>query len=429
MARAPEQSFPAGAVDEAALEGIYRFLSNPAVRYESLLESHYEATQKRMTVAGLALVIHDTTDFRFGGESERGLGRIQRRGRGFMGHFAIAASADGAREVLGVIGLIPVFRPEEHVSEHWRRRFNNPEKESRRWGDLVDQVHQRVLAARTCIHVMDREADSFELIAKMLEEGHRFVIRAARNRLTSDGTRVAEHMSTFEAVATREVSLSARKARFKSGKAHARALPLRRSRQAKIQIRIGVAEIVRPDRMKHVPATLKLNVIHVAEIDTPTGEEPVDWKLYTTERLETEVDALNIVDYYRARWLIEEFFKALKTGCGYERRQLETRHALLNALAISIPIAWTLLLLRQQARSSRDATTGPLTPRQLEVLRAARPNKLPMQPTPREILLAVASLGGHIKNNGEPGWLVLGRGLQRLLAYEVGWMMARCDQS
>jgi hypothetical protein len=47
----------------------------------------------------------------------------------------------------------------------------------------------------------------------------------------------------------------------------------------------------------------------------------------------------------------------------------------------------------------------------------------------REALLAVAALGGHIKNNGEPGWIVLGRGFETLLTLEQGWKAAkRSDQ-
>ena len=128
------------------------------------------------------------------------------------------------------------------------------------------------------------------------------------------------------------------------------------------------------------------------------------------------------VDCYRARWTIEEFFKALKTGCQYERRQLETAHALLNALAILAPIAWRLLLLRHLARSKRPGpATNALTPKQLEVLRAVAKKPLRAKPTARDAMLAVAALGGHIKNNGDPGWLVMGRGMHDLLLLEVGW--------
>jgi hypothetical protein len=47
-------------------------------------------------------------------------------------------------------------------------------------------------------------------------------------------------------------------------------------------------------------------------------------------------------------------------------------------------------------------------------------------------MLAVAALGGHLKSNGDPGWLVLGRGMHDLLLLELGWRAreeARSDQS
>lgn len=47
--------------------------------------------------------------------------------------------------------------------------------------------------------------------------------------------------------------------------------------------------------------------------------------------------------------------------------------------------------------------------------------KLPPKPTVHEALWAIAGLGGHMKTNGEPGWLVLHRGTTKLLAYEQGW--------
>jgi hypothetical protein len=50
---------------------------------------------------------------------------------------------------------------------------------------------------------------------------------------------------------------------------------------------------------------------------------------------------------------------------------------------------------------------------------------LPPRPTICEVMLGIAALGGHITNNGAPGWLVLGRGLTRLLDAEVGWRLAR----
>ena len=50
---------------------------------------------------------------------------------------------------------------------------------------------------------------------------------------------------------------------------------------------------------------------------------------------------------------------------------------------------------------------------------------MPANPTARDALLAVARIGGHIKNNGDPGWQVLGRGYDSLLLMELGWRAAQ----
>ena len=58
-----------------------------------------------------------------------------------------------------------------------------------------------------------------------------------------------------------------------------------------------------------------------------------------------------------------------------------------------------------------------LTPLEIDVLRRIAPQRLPAAPTARDVLWAVAALGGHLKANGEPGWLVIGRGFQTLLTF------------
>jgi hypothetical protein len=94
----------------------------------------------------------------------------------------------------------------------------------------------------------------------------------------------------------------------------------------------------------------------------------------------------------------------------------------LNALAIFAPVAWRLLLLRHLARSDATApATAAITAKQLEVLRAVAKKPLPTNANARDAMLAVAALGGHIKSNGDPGWLVLGRGMHDLLLLELGW--------
>jgi len=139
---------------------------------------------------------------------------------------------------------------------------------------------------------------------------------------------------------------------------------------------------------------------------------------------------LGIVDRYRARWLIEELFKALKTGCCFEKRQLGSLHALSNALSVLLPMAFSLLALRSEARRRPDApATEVLSSDEIAVLCAAGRRPLSANPTVRDALLAVAALGGHLKRNGEPGWQTLGQGYEQLQTMTLGWRLARAAAS
>ncbi len=173
---------------------------------------------------------------------------------------------------------------------------------------------------------------------------------------------------------------------------------------------------------EELPASQEVNVVRVWEVDAPDGEKPVEWMLLTTEPIDSAAQVLQVVDWYRARWIIEEYFKALKTGCAYEKRQLEDIHALSNALALFAPIAWRLLVLRSEARVRPDQPASNVLPEdELEVLTHAARKPLPSNPTARDVFLAIAALGGHLKRNGDPGWLTLARGYEKLLSLTVGW--------
>lgn len=69
-------------------------------------------------------------------------------------------------------------------------------------------------------------------------------------------------------------------------------------------------------------------------------------------------------------------------------------------------------------RHGREAENAPVG---IAESGESRLSDLPRKPTAAQALLAIASLGGHIKNNGALGWLVLLRGMKTLVAYEAGW--------
>jgi Transposase DNA-binding/Transposase DDE domain len=433
LAERPDASFPK-ALDDAELEAAYRFFGNDSVSPEAILAPHFRQSARRAAERKRVLIVHDTTQFEFPGHSKReGLGRLIRPGQGFFGHFSLATTADGARIPLGLLALETVFRLDRATPRNQRKSSDN-RGESGRWRRCIDDAETALGGRAEAIHVMDREADSYAIFAALSEQRRLFVIRSFQDRvLASDGE--AHLRAAAKAARTtlrREVPLSPRpKIRGPKGKRH----PARRYRIAKLRFAAAKVELPRTgDARNFESASLHLNVVHVFESKAPVGEPPVEWFLLTNLPVDTPEEIAFVVDCYRGRWTIEEFFKALKTGCQYERRQLESASSLLNALAILAPVAWRLLLLRHLARGDdKYPALSALTPKQLEVLRAVSRRPLPQRPSAKEAMLAVASLGGHLKSNGDPGWLVLGRGLHDLLLLELGWRAReeapRSDQS
>jgi len=443
LARHPDRSFPEACGGASEAEAFYRFLRNRRVSLATVIAPHVAATRERCGALGDVLVIHDTTEISFAGAHRRaGLSRQSARRQGFWVHAALAVSAEGLRTPLGLVSLLPFVRPPRAAGTpppSQRARFLDPAKESRRWAEGVATVRARLGAGVTALHLMDREGDSYELLATLIEQRDRFVVRLRHNRRvvaeSEGGMKLSAAVPPTDHVVERQVVLSPRPAGDRSPTAR-QLHPPRRGRTATLRFAARRVVLQRPAGLATTPrATLAVHVVYGWEIDVPEGETPVEWRLVPTEPIDTVDDVLRIVDGYRTRWLIEEFFKALKTGCAYEARQLESLDTLLVALGLLAPIAWQLLLLRHLARDLTDTSAAVVfTPRRLEVLRASSAGPtLPPRPTVQHALLAVARLGGHLRQNGPPGWLVLTRGMQTLLAMEAGWAAAqhaaRCDQS
>jgi hypothetical protein len=428
----PGASFPQAAKSEADLEGTYRFLNNDRVTAERILAPHVRATLARIG-EGPVVVAHDTTEFNFGTSPREDLGQVGRgKSYGFYAHAALAV-APGTRDPLGVLGVL--FH--ERSGGKGRRGHNElqtaTDNEFDRWNELVQLVEERVGVGKA-IHVGDREADSYAFLAEMVEMAARFVVRMASAKRDvwawpGCAMKIGEVLEQTMILAEREVAITTRgRSNLPSYRKH---FPERNARMAKLQITAAQVTVLRPDSSNHSPAeTLTLNAVKVFEPNPPEGEPAVEWRLWTHEPIETAEQVIAIVDAYRCRWLIEEYFKALKTGCAIEKRQLEFAQGLKNTLAIFIPIAWQLLRLRTLSRSdepvpaARVMTDTMLACLRQALIRRGRP-PLPPKPTIKDALLGVAALGGHIRNNGAPGWMVIGRGYDKLLALVEGFDTAQ----
>lgn len=413
------------AFNSAGLEAAYRFFSNQAVTPELILKSHFELTRKRCDEEGDLLIVHDSTKFQYRNDGEReGLGRVKRSNPGgkqaFFAHVSLALAADGTRRPLGVAG----FRT-------WIRGPEAGGVEYQRWEEQIRSSSTQLGALKNAIHVMDREADDYQMFDALARDGHRFVVRCQYDRRLETelgDEHLHSHFEGISATIDREVPLTRRKQ--KKDPIAAKIHPARSMRVAKLSIAATTVALKRPSNRRkhgaHPPPTVTINVVRVWEPEPPEGEERVEWYLYTTEPISTPEQQLAIVDYYRARWVIEEYFKVIKSGCDFEKRQLQDYEGLVNLLATFAPIAYQLLLIRSEARRTPDApAVGLLSPDHIDVLRARGRTKLSATPTTREIYLAVAALGGHLKHNGDPGWSTLAYGFEKLESLVEGWTAAK----
>jgi hypothetical protein len=417
--RRPGASLPTAMGSEAAREGAYRFLSNRRVTLGRVLATHIEATAARARAARKVFLVSDTTEFKFSTERD-GLGMLSStRRNGFLGHFTLAVSADGRRTPLGMLGVETLTRPQRKAKRDHFARKKDPTRESLRWYRCADQANRQVEDVEA-IHVMDREADIFELLAGLTGDKRRFIIRSGQDRSVEDG-RLVSTVAAASMQFSREVKLSARQPA--KGPESRRTHPERRGRLAQLAVSTTRVALRKATSAcdPELPESISVNVVRVWEPNPPVGQEPVEWRLFTTEPIETREEIEAIVDGYRARWLIEEYFKALKTGCNFESSQLESLHSLENLLGIYVPVAWQLLLLRSLTRDQPEKpATTVLTTTQIAVLRLIKPGaSLPSQPTVAQIAEALALLGAHIKSNGPPGWQVLGRGFEELRRAEL----------
>jgi hypothetical protein len=411
LAKRPDESFPNAVGSDAALEATYRFLGNERVSPGAILRPHLRRTYERCRQQNRVLAVFDTTELRFGGERKE-LGYLSHQnGRGLFAHVGLAISADGRKEPLGVLHLETVTRT------HKKKLRPSPAQDSERlrWDRGAEAVYKELPEA---ICVMDREADVFALVLALAARGQQFVIRAIQNRNTDDGL-LWEALEETQLASTRVVAVTERRARKR--KSESKRHPARSSHSATLELRARDVVLHSPKRRASDPFTsLTLHLVHVIERDPPAGDEAIEWILLTNLSIASARDVEFIVDAYCARWVIEEFFKSLKSGCAFEKRQLESVATVSNALAVMLPIAWLLLRLRNLSRDEPDRPSSSLiSPLMLHCLRVLhqkrRGRALPEELTCKQLVWAIAGLGGHITNNGEPGVLVLGRGLEELL--------------
>lgn len=396
----------------------YRFFDTAAVSFQKIIGPHCRLTRQSAQPGDVKLIIDDTTEIDYTSlRKTTGLGPIGNgKGRGFFLHSALMVDAGPKHQVDGLVAQEVFYRkvPTQTKKKDQNSQRGQADRESAVWGRVFDAVG-RPPAGVTYKHVCDRGADDIEVMWRALHNGCGFVIRASRlNRkvTTVDGRQMPlmEVLANLPAVgATRTIIVPATKKT--------------KQRIATVTLRYGTIWIplsatLTPWLKEHRPKEpLRAGVVELREENPPAGQKAIRWVLFTDNPITCEAEANQVVEYYEQRWSIEEFHKALKTGCGVERRQLQTAERLENVVAVSSVVAVRLLQLKTAARETPQRPARELVPTVwIELLQKFRKRPVNLDITIHAFLREMAGLGGFLgrKGDGEPGWITIWRGFEKL---------------
>ena len=409
LAESPSASIPQACRGWAEMRAAYRFLAQDKLDWQDMLQPHWDASAQRMREHPVVLCLQDTTELDFEGKATRGLGPLSYEAqRGLYLHPTYAVTP--GRVPLGVID-----------AWMWAREFKDQDGnrgglcESVRWIEGYERVAEQAkqMPGTRLVYVADREGDIVELMRRARDLGHPadWLIRSKHDRSLGKGAgKLSAALQDAPVLGVIEFDMAARQG-----------VQARRVRQ---QLRVLRTEL--PDDQS---GTVLASVVLASEVDAPAGVKPVQWRLLTNRLVQTPEQAVELIDWYRARWEIELFFLVLKEGCRVERLQLGDSKRLQTALALYMVIAWRINRLMRLGRALGDLQAD-LVFETDEWKAAFILNKKPVPqkvPELNTVIRLIAQRGGFLarKGDGEPGAKSIWLGLQDVAVFVEGIRYAR----
>jgi hypothetical protein len=424
LAAAAGQSLPALFPDAADYNACLRLFDTPHATHANILAAHQTATLDHLeTLVTPVLMIHDATHLDFSGHTtlRADNGPIGNGGgRGWIAHQTLAVNpADGT--IYGLVSQILHTRPESTKGQTSAVRRGRGDRETRLWIDALNEIGPTPASA-TWIDVMDRGADTFEVLWELTDRRRTFLVRSAHNRALGDGpsdepaaAKLHDTIRALPAATTWDLDLPARTGR--------------RRRTARLSA-VAYHTLLRPPHVRrgeHPKVPVPISVVRVWEANPPEGVAALEWLLLTNLAVTTPEELRRVADYYACRWQIEDYHKAQKTGATLEQCQFQSGEKVKAWIAVLSVVSVMLMNLRLAARdplrgSQPVGTVVP--PGWVAILERLKVRRRPLE-TVRDFYWHLAWLGGFMKDNPQrdpPGWQTLWRGwrkFQTILQYEL----------
>jgi hypothetical protein len=417
--------YPSGKVSEvfqldAERQGAYDFLESPHIHHEPIAHAMGIATARRCADEPYVFAAVD-------GSSITLTDRARNKDFGAVGSYARGARG---MKVICALTISPHGVPLGLSSMQWwareptKRRKGSPrkleEKELVYWERACNETVQRFnVEAPECRlwFQLDREADAWQLLLPLSENGHWFTVRGKANRRIMTETGARRYVLD---------ELARPKARKGTFLLDVSAVPGRTARHARVTVSVAPVTLALRDRSSGRSRMLPVYAVRARESSPiPAGEKPIEWLLYTNRAVHSFAEARDVVYGYSQRWCIEEFFRTWKTGqCNVESTQLQGKQQVTVWATMLAAIAARIERLKQLARTKPELpATEELAAHEVRALvllkqnRKKKNEKLPRGvPTIAQAVLWIAELGGYTgkSSGGPPGSVTIGRGLERL---------------
>jgi hypothetical protein len=444
LAGQPTASIPAACGGHAEMTAAYRFFDNDKVGFDGVLKPHCDSTRTRIAAQPVVLLVPDTTEI----DLTRPVQQVQDAGpldgdtrRGAFLHLMHAFTPDGTP--LGTVQAIPWARDDDKPRNATRTRGERAaqpieQKESFRWLLAMHQAREEAQHCPTTriISVADSEADILEVLAAGMEAPRTadWIVRSCQDRALVDDldeTRAAEDYLRAEVGAAPVLFRQTITVRGRTAKVacedRTRRQP-RKTREAVVEVRAARVTLRAPERPAGQLPDVTVHAVLVREVDPPADDVAVEWLLLTSLPIDTIDQVRIIIQYYCTRWMVEVFFRVLKSGCRVEERRFEHLDRVLPCLAVYLIVAWRTLYVCRLGRScpeiSCEAVFEPAEWQSVyQVVKRQPPPK--QAPKLQEMVRLVAQLGGYVnrKRADEPGPQTVWLGLQRLHDITLCWQV------
>lgn len=414
------------------LKAASRFLKCSRVTPESLTEGFMNINCSRVAEKHV-LLVEDTSEMNFAWRNKpiEGFGPTgSSEAQGFFIHPAIIVEPE-KEELLGIAALKILTRThgQNTTENEQHKRKDISEKESFKWIEVPRQGIERLPAHITKTIVADREADIYDLFLERhlgtMGENCELLIRTAHNRKTADdGRYLHDVIDSWGVCGTHSVVVDG------NGK--------RNPRIAQCQVRFGKVSICVPHAQKRRKDKIPVPdvfYVDVRETNCPETDAPLHWTLATTWPVLCVEDAIEKVEWYRCRWLIEELFRVLKSGYRVESVRFDDGAAIINWCALRLLMAVKLMYIRTHREDeSENSARAVFTDVELKVLKLFEPKLISVKSTihrsaPNTMAwasLLVAIMGGyHALPSAKPfGQTTIWRGLVYLESAVAGYQAA-----